>query len=242
MRSKTFKSTLITSGLAASVLLLASAATFAQQVNLTAGPATATLPDGSAVPMWGYSCGAVVAPATCAATNSKATAATTWSPVVITAPTGTSLTINLTNNLVFGANKIPTSIVIVGLIGGGLGNSATTLPSPTHNGLGVSWPVADTVPPTPGNPTFTPPPQGNRVQSFATEVTPSLQAVADATLRVGSAAETVNVQASPALDTQTTGANQALMPAVGRTRSRFELTTDDGERWTSTDGQSWTRK
>jgi hypothetical protein len=170
MRSKTFKSTLITSGLAASVLLLASAATFAQQVNLTAGPATATLPDGSAVPMWGYSCGAVVAPATCAATNSKATAATTWSPVVITAPTGTSLTINLTNNLVFGANKIPTSIVIVGLIGGGLGNSATTLPSPTHNGLGVSWPVADTVPPTPGNPTFTPPPQGNRVQSFATEV------------------------------------------------------------------------
>jgi hypothetical protein len=79
-------------------------------------------------------------------------------------------------------------------------------------------------------------------QSFATEVTPSLQAVADATLRVGSAAETVNVQASPALDTPPTGANQALMPAVGRTRSRFELTTDDGERWTSTDGQSWTRK
>ena len=37
---------------------------------------------------------------------------------MITAPTGTSLTINLTNNLVFGANKIPTSIVIVGLIGG----------------------------------------------------------------------------------------------------------------------------
>jgi Carboxypeptidase regulatory-like domain len=79
-------------------------------------------------------------------------------------------------------------------------------------------------------------------QSFATEVTPSLQAVADATLRVGSAAQTVNVQASPALDTPTTGANQALMPAVGRTLSRFELTTDDGERWTSTDGQSWTRK
>jgi Carboxypeptidase regulatory-like domain len=79
-------------------------------------------------------------------------------------------------------------------------------------------------------------------QSFATEVTPSLQAVADATLRVGSAAQTVNVQASPALDTPTTGANQALTPAVGRTLSRFELTTDDGERWTSTDGQSWTRK
>jgi hypothetical protein len=83
---------------------------------------------------------------------------------------------------------------------------------------------------------------GFETQSFATEVTPSLQAVADATLRVGSAAQTVNVQASPALDTPTTGANQALKPAVGHTLSRFELTTDDGERWTSTDGQSWTRK
>ena len=83
---------------------------------------------------------------------------------------------------------------------------------------------------------------GFETQYFATEVTPSLQAVADATLRVGSAAQTVNVQASPALDTPTTGANQALQPAVGHTRSRFELTTDDGERWTSTDGQSWARR
>ena len=33
-----------------------------------------------------------------------------------------------------------------------------------------------------------------------------------------------------------------LKPAVGRTLSRFELTTDDGERWTSIDGQSWARK
>ena len=32
-----------------------------QQVNLTAGPTSITMPDGSSVPMWGYSCGAVVA-------------------------------------------------------------------------------------------------------------------------------------------------------------------------------------
>src|ERR1700733_4234393 len=98
MRSNTFKSTLITSGLAASVLLLASAATFGQQINLTAGPATATLPDGSTVPMWGYSCGAAVSgsTATCAALNSAATAPTIWSPVVITVQTGQSLTINFT--------------------------------------------------------------------------------------------------------------------------------------------------
>ena len=54
MRFNTFKCVLIKSGLAASVLLLASGAAFGQQqINLTAGPATAILPDGSAVPMWG---------------------------------------------------------------------------------------------------------------------------------------------------------------------------------------------
>ncbi len=68
----------------------------------------------------------------------------------------------------------------------------------------------------------------------------SVQAVADAMLRVGSAAQTVNVQASPA--TPSAGANQGLEPAVGRPLSRFELTTDDGERWTIIDGQSWARK
>ena len=47
MRSNKIKSLLSKSGLAASVLLLASAAAFGQQqVNLTAGPANVTLPDG----------------------------------------------------------------------------------------------------------------------------------------------------------------------------------------------------
>jgi Bacterial Ig domain len=173
MRSNIVKSLLIKSGIAASVLLLASTASFAQ-VNLTAGPTTATLPDGSTVPMWGYSCGAAITgyTATCAATNPNA-AAGAWSPIIITAATGNTLTINLTNTLTFGANNIPTSITIVGLIGGGLGQTATTVASPSHSGLGVTWPVAgspDTVPTTTGNPTFTPPPQGNRVQSFSTEV------------------------------------------------------------------------
>jgi len=30
-----------------------------QQINLTAGPTNATMADGSAVPMWGYSCDAI---------------------------------------------------------------------------------------------------------------------------------------------------------------------------------------
>ena len=57
------------------LLLFGAVAAFGQQqVNLTAGPATVTLPDGSAVPMWGYSCGAAVtgSTATCATLNPAA--------------------------------------------------------------------------------------------------------------------------------------------------------------------------
>jgi Carboxypeptidase regulatory-like domain/Putative zinc-finger len=84
---------------------------------------------------------------------------------------------------------------------------------------------------------------GFEKQSFVTEMTLSQQAVADATLRVGSAAQTVAIEASPApADTAGGRENQALKPAVGQTMSRFELTTDEGEHWTSSDGQSWIRR
>ena len=187
MRSKTFKSVLIQSGLAAFVFLLASGSAFAQQqINLTAGPATATMPDGTTVPMWGYSCGAAVtgSTATCASLNPNVGSGG-WSPVVITVPTGAAggLTINLTNRLSFTpagsttANNIPTSIMIVGQIGGGLGSVRTTTPSPAHPTSDVTWSTANT------GPTFVPPPQGPRVQSFATEVaacTPSATATCSA--------------------------------------------------------------
>src|ERR1700693_3472503 len=53
-------------------LLFTAAAGFGQQVvNLLAGPATTTMPDGTVLPMWGYSCQALaagaVSSATCAA-------------------------------------------------------------------------------------------------------------------------------------------------------------------------------
>src|SRR5215470_2549304 len=163
MRSNYLK-TLKTAVLAVTVLLLGVGVSFGQQqINLSAGPATATLPDGSTVPMWGYSCGGVVSGSTasCAALNSSGG----WAPVIITVPAGQDLQINLTNNLTFGANKIPTSIVIVGQLGGGLGNSATTTAPPDHSASQtVTWPIAD--PTTSGNP----PVQGPRVQSFSTEV------------------------------------------------------------------------
>src|SRR5579862_2492882 len=158
-----------------------------QQVNLTAAPSTTTLPDGTTVPMWGYSCGSAVngSTATCAALNPVSTTTTpaTWSPVVITVPTGASggLQINLTNNLSFtptgasSANTVPTSIVIVGQVGGGLGGAPTTTPSPDHsNAQGcVSWFIAGLAPGTPctsNHSGATPPAQGPRVQSMATEV------------------------------------------------------------------------
>jgi len=79
MRSNYLK-TLKTAVLAISVLLLGASVSFAQQVYLTAGAANATLPDGSSVPMWGYTCsGAVVAPVTCSALNPNA--APGWSPI-----------------------------------------------------------------------------------------------------------------------------------------------------------------
>jgi hypothetical protein len=129
MRSNFVNRILKTAVLAVTVLLLGASVAFApQQVNLAAGPATAIMLDGSTVPMWGYTCGTAVtgSTASCAKLDPLATG---WSPVVITVPTGQALTINLTNNLSFtagtGTNTVPTSIMIVGQVGGGLGGAPT---------------------------------------------------------------------------------------------------------------------
>ena len=182
MRTHQIKSALIKSTLAATFFLSASGAALAQQViNLTAAPASAALSDGSSVPMWGYSCGALTGgAATCAAldqsvvkTPATATAGdmtTGWSPIVITVPSGQDLQINLTNNLTFAnGNSVPTSLVIVGQIGGGLGTGATSKTSPDHSTVrSQTWPIASNTPVT--DPSQLPPAQGTRVQSFATEV------------------------------------------------------------------------
>jgi hypothetical protein len=171
MQAFNFKPALSKSALAATALLLfgGGAAFGQQQVNLTAGASNVTLADGSSVPMWGYSCGTPVGGslATCAKLNP---AAAGWSPVVIRIPTGQDLQINLTNSLPTppsAASGIPTSMVIVGQLGGGLGNvlQRTTTPSPDHSAAQqLTWPIAD-----PGT-TGTPPAQMPRVQSFSTEV------------------------------------------------------------------------
>src|SRR5947207_13995941 len=179
MRSNNYKSVLKHAGLAATVLLLASGAAFGQ-VSLTAGPVNTLLPDGTTVPMWGYTCTAATAPTTCAALNPAAAAAVPtplWSPVVITVPTGQDLTITLTNNLTFAGANIPTALRIVGQLGGGLGTGATSTASPDHtNAQPLTWPIAGDAAGTPMTGVGTPPVQGTRVQSFSTEVAVSTPA------------------------------------------------------------------
>src|SRR5437660_4947066 len=129
MRAINSKASLIKSALAAAVLLVAATASYAQTVGLTASPTQALLPDGQAVPMWGYSCDAAsILAGNCRPANPNAgvnatTLIPNWSPVVITVPytesapgvSSTNLTINLTNNLSFatttttgpGTNTVP---------------------------------------------------------------------------------------------------------------------------------------
>ena len=146
---------------------LASAGT--TMVNLTALRSTTTLPDGTSVPMWGY-CSADVNGATalggatliggaCAAAGS----AQPWAPgPTITVPydaAGISLNIALTNQL-----QVPTSIVILGQLGGGLGTPSRIQNFPQHAPQTQTTWNANT------GSTFTPTAQGARVSSFATEV------------------------------------------------------------------------
>jgi hypothetical protein len=117
-------------------------------VNLTAQRMKATLPDGASVPMWGY------------CTTGACT--TAWAPgPTITAAPGDTLQINLTNSL-----PVPTSIVILGQLGGGLGSPAR-MSSPAHPPQTFTTFVGNAA----ADPAFTPPPQLDRAQSFSTQVT-----------------------------------------------------------------------
>ena len=102
MRFNHSKATVRTVVLAVCILLLgASWAAAQQQVNLTAGPSHGHLPDGSSVPMWGYTCGTRSGRFNGDLREAESGGRRGWSPVVITVPTGQDLQINLTNNLIF---------------------------------------------------------------------------------------------------------------------------------------------
>ncbi len=162
MRSNTLKATYKAAALAVTLLLLAAGSSFAQvTVALNAQRTTTTLPDGNTVPMWGYSCNNAAAGVTANACSSLNQAAIGWAPVLITVPTGQSLTIQLTNSL-----PVPTSLVVVGQLAGGLGAPVKT-PSPAHPPqTSTTWPVN-------AGATFTPPAQADRARSFVQEAAPA---------------------------------------------------------------------
>jgi hypothetical protein len=181
MSATTFKTTLMKAGFVAALLLGSSGALAQSTVTLTAAPQSATLPDGQVVPMWGYTCGdSLQTPspsvnATCTAMNGTPQSGAAWQPPLITVPSGQSLTITLVNNLSFPAlmptTNVPTSLVIVGQLGGGLGLAPTRMPSPAHAAQGTTWPgTAGGTNAAAGDAVFTPPAQADRVRSFGTEV------------------------------------------------------------------------
>ena len=203
MASIVSKTVILKAGLGVCVLLLAGGAAVAQSatVQLTASPQSTQLPDGQTVRMWGYTCGDAAAQpsgvasapstggATCQATSNRAQAGgTTWQPPLITVPANTTLTINLINRLTFGdqaGQQIPTSIVIDGQLGGGLGAAPQRAASPTHAPQGTTWPGTKGDPTTgacdpggdpAGTGTFCPPKQLDRVRSFGTEVSVGMAA------------------------------------------------------------------
>src|SRR5512140_1011190 len=101
--------------------------------------------------MWGF----------CDATQATCVAGGAWAPgPTIVAAAGSTLTINLANGL-----PVPTSLVVPGQLGGGLG-PPTTMPSPAHPAQNNTTFVGNAPAPAP----FVPPAQGPRVRSFGTEV------------------------------------------------------------------------
>jgi len=151
-----------------------SAATATPTVSLTAERMVTTLPDGTTAPMWGY-CATGASLGTTALPLSKTCATSgvaAWAPgptIIVkagTVPGGSaSLNIQLTNAL-----PTPTSLVILGQLGGGLG-TPSRISSPSHATQNVTtW--NGNFDCTKGAPckSFVPPKQVQRVMSFGTEV------------------------------------------------------------------------
>ncbi len=145
--------------LAVTLLLLVTGISVAQTVNLTAQSTTVTLPDGKTVDMWGYCTPDATGPGTPLSGGAACgTPVAGWKPgPTITVTAGASLSIALTNNL-----PVPTSVVILGQIGGLLGQPARD-PAVVHAGeTQTTWPGNGDAP-------FNPPTQGARARSFVPE-------------------------------------------------------------------------
>lgn len=83
--------------------------------------------------------------------------------------------------------------------------------------------------------------QGFEKQEIAAVVVPAAgQSTANLSLPVGASSQTVTVTAEAGA--LSTSDKKAKRSAPNQPAPVFEITTDNGERWTSTDGSTWTRK
>jgi large repetitive protein len=149
-------------------------------VNLTAERMVATLPDGTSAPMWGYCATgwsdgttAMTLPTTTRTCTSAGATIAAWTPgptlIVKAGSTAAPATLNiqLTNAL-----PTPTSLVILGQLGGGLG-TPMRLASPTHSAQTQSTWFVNAPCKTDGTTAckpFVPPQQADRVMSFGAQV------------------------------------------------------------------------
>jgi hypothetical protein len=85
---------------------------------------------------------------------------------------------------------------------------------------------------------------GFNKQQLAVTLTASQQGLANITLSVGQAAEsvTVNASAMPVEDHSLDKKKISELQSAASQSPHFEITTDTGEYWTSTDGKNWKRK
>lgn len=86
---------------------------------------------------------------------------------------------------------------------------------------------------------------GFNKEQLAVTLAASQRSLANLTLSVGQAAETVTVEASSmpsAVQSLSRNKKTEGRPATNPSPPVFEVTTDTGEHWTSTDGQIWKHK
>jgi hypothetical protein len=140
-----------------------------------------------------------------------------------------------TSSTLTGTVKDPTGAVIPGA-SVVVSNSTTMAGGPVKTDSAGRYVVNDL---SPGSYQVEVQASGFEKQQIAVTLTASQQNLADFTLLVGQLAQTVSVEAPASASSPVARKKTAEPPPANEPLTRFEITTDAGERWTSTDGQTW---
>jgi hypothetical protein len=143
--------------------------------------------------------------------------------------------VRLTSSTLTGTVKDPSGAVIPGT-SVVVSNSTTTVGGPVKTDSAGRYVVNDL---SPGSYQVEVQAPGFEKQQIAVTLTVSQQNLADFTLSVGQLALTVTVEAPASTSSPVARKKTAEPPPASEPLTRFEITTDTGERWTSTDGQTW---